>query len=98
MGYRSKLPASQAAYVDDIVRQIPNEHGEQDAFVRILDHLAEGPKFQYYVIDSIENEVFGTNDSDVAKEYLVEDSFVIDVTRNMLMQAGDDEAVIDAVS
>lgn len=88
MSYKKVLKASQLAYVEDIVSQIPETHGARAAFEIILDELADSkPKFKYYITDTGQGVVRGTNDEQIAEDLAEsEECYVVDVTDNLWVQ------------
>jgi hypothetical protein len=78
--WTEKLLSSQVKFMNDIIEQVPEDHGAREAFVNCLQALADSPsdlKFRY--IMCVE-DVTGTNDLEKARKCAsYEDTFVIDV-------------------
>lgn len=91
MSYQDKLSEAQANFVTDIVSQIPTDFGARDAFVAILDTLATGPEFRFYIASIFSEDVKGNNDEAIARELAgSEDDFVIDTQNNLWLMDPDD--------
>ena len=53
--------------------------------------------FRYYIVDGYDNQIFGTNDEALAKEYAeVDDNFVIDAENGKVFQYDGTEEEIKA--
>lgn len=88
------LTPGEVMLMNDIIAQMPETHGMRDAFVNVVQKLADageeptmiGPKenmFRFYVVDISNGNVEGTNHEKVAQAFAdSEDNFVIDVDNN----------------
>lgn len=88
MSWKTKLLPSEATLMQEIVDQVPEEHGARDAFVGILDKLAESdkPKFRYLIGYADSGEGLGTNDDEKAREYASNSAnFVFDLQMDRWM-------------
>lgn len=98
--YKDILKDSQLQYVEDIVSQIPEKMGARDAFVNILNVLAEGgakksQKYQFFVIDLDEGLAYGTNNEDHAVEVAKSDQFIVIDAKGVIIDGDGDEQSIE---
>ncbi len=92
MNWTMKLQESGQKYVQNIIDQIPNERGERDAFIDLLNKIAGegGSKFKYLIVDE-DGTATGTDDEDIAKGYYEHEDYVctvIDVETGTDLTAG----------
>lgn len=76
MGWREKLTPSGQNYVQDIINQVPVDHGARDAFESLLDVIAK-PEKVFIVVDDW-GRVSKTSDEDFADHLANQDYIVIE--------------------
>ena len=100
MVWTELLRDSQIAFLNSIIDQVPQEMGARDAFITILQDLADKArpaKFKYYRVSIPDGNVTGIDDENVALETAEsEEDFVIDVATNEWIQADGDRQDIKA--
>lgn len=93
------LAESEVKLMNEIIEQIPTEHGVREAFVNIVQKLADTsaePRFRYLIASNHMGDVRGTNDDELANNHaLDEDQYVIDVVQFYWIQADGDTQEIE---
>lgn len=89
--YVQALTESEAKFIDDIVQQIPETFGAREVFVGLLNKLAsyEAPrKFEYLVIDTENDTVYGSSDEDESEAAYHEYHYLIVNLKDMTTPIG----------
>lgn len=77
------LATSQVQFMNEIIAQVPSEHGARDSFIEIIQQLADAPakpEFAYVMVKGDQGDVTGTNEEEVARIVAIDEAnYVIDV-------------------
>ena len=97
--WTEKLLPSEITFMNEIIAQVPEEHGARAAFIDIIQKLADAPaepKFRYLIALSDAGYVRGTNDQDLALRYAVDDvNYILDTVESKWLPEADLSAAFD---
>lgn len=93
------LTESEISFMNEIVAQVPEQHGVRTVFIDILQKLADHAgdvKFRYVIAATDFGDVYGTNDREQALLYAGDESnYVIDTVESKWIPAVDEGEATD---